>query len=380
MYIPSYWEQNSVFSDIDICIAGSGIVGLSSALALKRMNKNLKIIVIDRGSLPYGASTRNAGFACFGSISELIDDISKESESEVFDRVERRWKGLNKLRTLLGDQNIGFESWGGYEVFTEDSNCKFEECSGKMIEFNRILHQITGLKETFSLNNEKIKKFGFGNVCGMIMNHFEGQIDTGKMMLSLLSRAISEGIIILNGLTITSITESGAKVELTCEQGYHISAKKCLICTNGFAKYFLDNIQLEPARAQVLITEPIENLPFKGIFHYDLGYYYFRNVGNRVLLGGGRNLDFENENTTDFGLTQKIQNSLEDLLKNVILPKIDHKIEMRWSGIMGMGPSKSPIIKKTGEHTYCAVRLGGMGIAIGSLVGEDAAEMIYNDL
>jgi len=29
---------------------------------------------------------------------------------------------------------------------------------------------------------------------------------------------------------------------------------------------------------------------------------------------------------------------------------------------------------------YCAVRMGGMGVAIGSLVGEEAAELILQDL
>jgi hypothetical protein len=34
--------------------------------------------------LPHGASTKNAGFACFGSISEIIDDLKSHSEEEVF--------------------------------------------------------------------------------------------------------------------------------------------------------------------------------------------------------------------------------------------------------------------------------------------------------
>ena len=44
-----------------------------------------------------------------------------------------------------------------------------------------------------------------------------------------------------------------------------------------------------------------------------------------------------------------------------------------------VNPVKTPIIKKTGENIYCAVRMGGMGIAIGSLVGEDAASMVLEN-
>jgi hypothetical protein len=53
----------------------------------------------------------------------------------------------------------------------------------------------------------------------------------------------------------------------------------------------------------------------------DRGYYYFRNIGDRILLGGGRNLDFDVENTTEFAQTEIVQNKLEELLKEVILIK-----------------------------------------------------------
>ena len=154
-----------------------------------------------------------------------------------------------------------------------------------------------------------------------------------------------------------------------------ISTKKLLFATNGFSKdLFSEDVQ--PARAQVLITKPIPNLEIKGTFHLDKGYYYFRNIDNRILFGGGRNLDFQGETTTDFGNTNLIQNELERLLKEVILPNHKFEIEHRWSGIMGMGSTKNPIVKQLSNHVYCGVRLGGMGIAIGSLVGKELADLV----
>ena len=57
----SYWEKDTYFSNIDILIIGSGIVGLTAALELKSANPSQKIIVIERGFLPCGASSKNAG-------------------------------------------------------------------------------------------------------------------------------------------------------------------------------------------------------------------------------------------------------------------------------------------------------------------------------
>ena len=95
------------------------------------------------------------------------------------------------------------------------------------------------------------------------------------------------------------------------------------------------------------------------------------------MLGGGRNLDFNAENTTKFKISDKIQNKLEDLLFNVILPSYNSvEIEHRWTGIMGVSKKKTTITKQVSENVYCGIRLGGMGIAVGTQVGSNLAKLI----
>jgi gamma-glutamylputrescine oxidase len=53
-----------------------------------------------------------------------------------------------------------------------------------------------------------------------------------------------------------------------------------------------------------------KNLKQKGNLHYDKGYFYFRNLGNKILLGGARNLDCKNEETTNLEITAFLQNHL----------------------------------------------------------------------
>jgi len=74
-------------------------------------------------------------------------------------------------------------------------------------------------------------------------------------------------------------------------------------------------------------------------------------------------------------LTPLIQNTLMDFLQSVILPNQPFKIAHRWSGILGVGQQKAPIVQKYSPHIGVAVRLGGMGVAIGSLVGEKGAKL-----
>ena len=368
----SYWERKTWLSNIDFAIIGSGIVGLNCALSLRKRFPKSKIVIFEKGMLPSGASTKNAGFACYGSLSEVLDDLDSHSEEEVIRIINNRVKGLQLLRQTLGDKALDYQENGGYELFTLDNKEAFEECQSKMLYVNRLIHSVFK-SDVFSI---KDNEFGYKNICPtLIFSKFEGQIDTGKMMLGLIKKATEKNILILNNTEITSISESDTTPSIQLNRTEDISVRNILIATNGFAKQFLKEDVL-PARAQVLITKPIKNLKIKGTFHLDKGYYYFRNVDNRILLGGGRNLDFITEETTTKGLTPIVQNRLEELLSNTILPNTPFEIDSRWSGIMGVGKQKKPIVTQISPGVFCGVRLGGMGVAIGSSVGNELANLI----
>jgi glycine/D-amino acid oxidase-like deaminating enzyme len=370
----SYWELKEWFTNIDFTIVGSGIVGLNCALELKKKHPKAKILILEKGMMPQGASTKNAGFACFGSISEIIDDLKTHTEQEVFNLVYKRWKGLELLRYNLGDKNIDFQQNKGFELFKSED--VFEKCISEKEKINNLLKPIFH-KNIFLVEQDK---FGFKKI---LPNHFvniiEGQLNTGKMMQKLLGKNQKNGIKILNNIFVENFSDLENKVEIKTDK-ITFKTKKIIIATNGFANQLLKE-EVKPARSQVLITKPIANLHIKGTFHLDKGYYYFRNIDHRILFGGGRNLDFKTEETSEFGQTEIIQNELEKILKETILPNINFEIEHRWSGIMGVGfknlkGQKKAIVKQISNNVFCGVRLGGMGVAMGSLVGKELAELL----
>jgi gamma-glutamylputrescine oxidase len=367
----SYWELKNYFQTYDLIIIGSGIVGLSTAISFKRMNLKAKILVLEKGCLPDGASSKNAGFACFGSPGELLDDLNKIPEKIVWETVRMRWEGLGILRSRLKDKNIDFKSYGGFELFHEKKN--YNNCLEKIDYLNKEMRKNLGLKNCYTDVSAKVTHFK--NIKGVLLNSFEGQIDTGLMMENLLKLTRKNNIDILNNIEVLNITEANDRVELETNIGI-FKSRKTVVATNGFAKQLLKINNVKPARAQVLITKPIPGLKIKGAYHFLKGYYYFRNIDDRILFGGGRNLDFKGETTAEQGLNKTIQNQLTVLLKETILPGISFEVEYRWSGIMGVGSEKKPIIKHTGKNVLAAVRMGGMGIAIGSWVGEKAAKEI----
>ena len=367
----SYWEKSTYLENIDFLIIGSGIVGLSTAIFLKKKNKNYKVLVIDRGYLPTGASTKNAGFTCFGSPTELFDDIQNMNELTVWDTFSNRYMGLNTLFELVQKDKIAYRECKSWDIISSKKN---NDITKDFIEYiNHKAYEITGVKEIYHEDKLISSKFGFEGINTSYCNKLEGAIHTGKMIQELYKKAILNDVNVLFGMNAEKLDHSAQENVIETQFG-EIKAKNTIIATNGFAKKWIKD-DILPARAQVIITNEIPHLKINGTFHYEKGYYYFRNVGNRVLLGGGRNLDFKGETTEEFGSSEQIRLKLLELLKNVILPKHTYEIQDSWSGIMGVGKSKSPIIKKINNNTAIGVRMGGMGVAIGAQVGKKLADL-----
>lgn len=367
----SYWEKKSWFTNIDYTIIGSGIVGLNCALRLRKRFPKVKILIIEKGSSPQGASTKNAGFACFGSMTEILHDLNTHSEEEVATLIKKRVNGLTYLRSLIGDTQLDYHQWGGTELFFLDQEDIFSKCISSLNHINSLLEPIFGATTFRIQSTDKRFKKVLNN---SIFTPFEGQIDTGAMMDALVRKAYENGIYVLNNTEVLSFEEKHSKVAIEVKD-YSFDTKKLCIATNGFSSLLIEE-EVKPARAQVLITKPIPNLPLEGTYHIDAGFYYFRNIDNRILLGGGRNIDFEGEETVLMELNPLIQNQLDHILKEIILPNHEVEVDQRWTGIMGVGQSKTPLVKQLSAHVYCGIKLGGMGVAIGSATGNELANLI----
>lgn len=373
----SFWERES-FTTFDFIIVGGGITGLSTALSLKEKQSQASVLVLERGIWPSGASTRNAGFACYGSAAEILADIKKVGETKALELVALRKNGLERLLSRLGADCMDYIQDGGGEFLKTSEGITRDHWE----YLNSIMHPIFGVP-VFKENPERVKHsaFGMDDFDIFIENTVEGQIDTGKTMRALMELAAAKGVMMLSGCEVKSINHDDLGVYIQVKapifgNDYIFKAQKCAVTTNAFLKQLLPELDVKPGRGQILITKPIEALPFQGIYHFDEGYYYFRNIGNRVLFGGGRNLNFEGEATAEFGITDQIQSALEYHLTHTILPGRAYEIEMRWSGIMAFGEEKWPILKTIGSRMVVAGRMNGMGIAIGSEVGAQAADKL----
>ncbi len=411
-------------SAYDVAIIGGGIIGMSTAIELKERDPSLHVVVIERSYPPKGASTRNAGFACFGSLSEIAHDVDLMGADRARDLVRRRLEGLITLRERCGDDQIDYEQHGGHEIFLEPHPALV-----RLDEINALLAPLFH-GPAFERRDDLIDHFGFNGVHALVRTPFEGTLHSGKMIKRLWQIAARHNIDIQIGEVLGhSATQAGAYELHVDSREVSIQTSRIVLATNALldasslrptgalcdqreppastasalqpkvapcehseppastASLLQPKVALcdqreppastaspTPGRGQILLTESMFGLPLRGSFHMNEGYVYFRNVGERILLGGGRDQAFNEERTTEFGVTDTIQQYLENLLHTVIAPDKPPAIERRWSGIMGFRDDKQPFVQEVAPGIIQAFGCNGMGVALGSSIGAEAAE------
>jgi len=373
--VHSIWEQRSFLARPDLAVVGAGLVGLFAALHAKRLHPGWKVVVLERGPHPSGASVRNAGFACFGSPSELLADIADEGEAAALHRVEERWKGLLELRAELGDAAIGFEPSGGHEIYGVNDPLYNQVAEG-FDRLNVLLADITG-PGTYRWLPGGPARFGLARTAHLVRTDLEGPVDTGRLMRSLLAKVSEAGVDVHFGQDVQRLENAADGVDLVLADGTALRTRQVLVATNGYVRQLLPDLDIEPARGQVLLTEPVPGLKLKGTFHAHEGYFYFRDYEGRVLLGGGRHLDRAVERTWKDGNTPLIMEALENLLRATILPDQNVAIAHHWSGVMGFRTQgKEPLVARVAPNVVVAAGLSGMGVAIGVRVARRAVRLI----
>lgn len=274
-----------------------------------------------------------------------------------------RWDGLTELRRQWGDDALGYRDCGSLEAFTNPES--FQQCLAVLPEMNEALSPIFGETPFTTLDSSALADSGLNNVCGVISSPLEGDLDVAQMNRAMRRELFSRGIDVIGGVTVQRLRENGLAWRIETDQG-DLEAKKVLVCNNAWASELLD-IDVQPAPNAVVVSQPLHRLMLKQTIHHDRGYVYAREVDGRLLIGGGRHWKCQDDH-------DRIQRLL-DWAKTHIVGAESIQIDHHWIGQLGVGTHRMPVIDELKPGLFAGVRLGGMGVAIGSEVGRQLARL-----
>lgn len=363
----SFWESvadlrvsapGAVPSRSDVVIAGAGFCGSWLAYFLKRKHPSLQITILERDSFNLGASARNAGFLSCGNISEWLEDLRQLGWEETERTFSARIEGIRTILAELGTQ-ISREECGSVD---------FDEITDEKMELARKLNSVAPF---FELQGVALGR----EVRPAFVNTFDSAVNPAEILLALHGRLREAGVRFCWGKTVTKM-ERG---EALLFSGERLEYGYGFLCVNAFARGLYPQTDVRPARGQIIVTSPCGTETRRCLGFLKSGYDYFRFIGDRVLVGGGR-LNFkEAENTDSLETTADLKRYLVSLAEQVIGHR-DFRVDYHWAGIMGLRAGRhasiSDLQKPTAidERTEEVSSCGGWGVTLTPFVTRHRAE------
>ena len=362
----------------DAVVVGAGLVGLGAATRLAQARPQWRVALLEAGARLANASTRNAGFACFGTAGEVLDELRTSSAEQARARLEARYRGLQHLLATLGPEAMGYEPCGGYELFER------AEAHAAAVAFlptlNGWLAPLSGRAQVYAPT--------VVNGLLAIANPLEGAVDSGALLQAAVERALAAGVRLHLGAAVAARAPGGLRLH----SGAAVSSPRVLLCTNAHTATLAPSA-VAPGRGYVWVSPPLPgslsgSWPWRGTFHLEAGYVYFRHLdtaqGPRLLLGGARHLALEEERSLEPAVNARIRRYLRDFAVRVLgLPPAladDTDAEAaggaEWVGIMGFAGGEGPELRRVAPGQWVAAGLGGMGVARGLAYGAEAADAL----
>ncbi|MFA7341116.1 MAG: FAD-binding oxidoreductase [Candidatus Obscuribacterales bacterium] len=366
MTVPVWLDNRTQQGDLskpaikaDIAIIGGGVVGAACAYLASR--RNLKVVVLEAGTVASGASGRNGGFVLRGihtHYNSCVAQYGREISRYVYGLGERN-QALIKDFVETNNVDIDYDPSGSHLLA-----CSLEELE-ELSRSCQLMHQ-DGFKVDL-IGQDPLDR-GF---YGALFNSCDFGINPVKFVRALLSIS---GAQVLEQESVRLIESSGAGITVTASS-QSVICDRVIVATNayspGFDSFFLDKIQ--PARGQMLATAPLKKKILNSLCYANYGWEYFRQLPDRRLVVGGCRQSFLEEETGYADLvTKPVQTALEHYLKDHFPELAGIAIEYRWSGPMAFTHDGLPLVGALPHlpSVHFAVGCNGHGLGYSMTLAE----------
>jgi len=360
----------------DVAILGAGYTGLAAARQLARSGAS--VVVLDRGRLGSGASSRNAGQVLTGlklDPAALISIFGKTRARELFD-ISR--DAIAALEHVVAEEGIDCElqRTGHLQAAAKPGHFRAFE------EEQALLARVFNHTVTLVARSGQSAELGARGYHGLLIDEESRAINPAKYVRGLGAAAARAGAVVVEHASVTRMTKTGREWTLDTERG-DVRARDVLAATNGYTDEAAPALRrrLIPIGSYIIATEPLpapvaaRMLPKRRMV-FDSKYFlhYFRLTSDDRLLFGGR-AEFS-------GPTLESATRAESILRSAmssIFPELAATpIEYAWSGHVAFTRDQMPRAGRLDGVSY-AGGYCGHGIAMATYLGGLIARRIAGE-
>jgi glycine/D-amino acid oxidase-like deaminating enzyme len=360
----------------DVAIVGAGYTGLSAARQLARTGAS--VLVLERGGIGDGASSRNAGQVLTGLKLEPASLIAKYGEAHARQLFDLSRDAISALERVVADEAIDceLERTGHLQAAAKPSH--FHALEQEQALLGRVFdHSVTLIGE-----RDQAAELGARGYHGLLVDEESRAINPAKYVHGLAAAAARAGAVIAEHAAVERISRNGQTWRIdTAHRQIH--ARDVLVATNGYTDKAAPALQrrLIPIGSYIIATEPLPavltaRLLPKRRMVFDSKYFlhYFRLTADNRLLFGGR-AEFS-------GPTLQSANRAELILRrelSSIFPELaGTPIEYAWSGHVAFTRDQMPHAGRM-DGLFYAGGYCGHGIAMATYLGGLIARRIAGE-
>ncbi len=361
--------------NVDICIIGGGLTGISAALNL--IKKGYKIAILEANFIGSGASGRNGGQLGIG----MRKDQSFLEKKFGLDNAKIFWKlgleSVNDVINLISKYKIecGLQP-GIMHVGNTKNDYKF------------FLNEINHMQKIYDYNGYKY--FDEKNIKNEVNSdlYFSGMLTKDsyhlnplKLLNGLTKEVLKAGVEIYEKSPVKKIEDKGKFIEVSLDNK-KVYSKKVIVACNGYLDNLLGNVRnnFMPINNYVIATEPLGENVAKNLVRQNcavvdsrfmIDYYRFSEDW-RLIFGGPETL------TSNF-----VNNASSFVSKRMfkVFPQIKEcKIDFSWGGTLAISVNRLPNFgTMMNNKLFYGHAYSGHGLALSIFGGKIIAEKIEGD-
>ena len=361
--------------DVDICVIGGGLTGISSAINLSK--KGYSVILCEARKIGWGASGRNGGQLGIGMRKDQFTIEKKLGLKHAKELWSLGLEAVEDVKNLIKENEIDCHLVNGVmstACFEKDiDEYKFEiEHMAKNYDFEG--YQFFNKEKIREEINSKMYLAG-------LLNSGSYHLNPLKLTLGLAKVAQKNKVKIFENTPIEKIREEGDRVQVMSKKGL-IRANQVVVACNGYLDSILGSKKNKfmPINNYVVATEPLGEKRARELIknnyavcdtRFIIDYYRFSEDW-RMIFGGGETF------TSNF-----VKNATSFVSKRMIkvFPQLQNvKIDYSWGGTLAITVNRLPHFGTLMNNKVSyAFGYSGHGLALSVLAGKLIGENIHGD-
>ncbi len=369
-------DQLTTDIDIDVCVIGGGLTGISSSLNL--IKKGYSVAICEARKIGWGASGRNGGQLGIG----MRKDQYAVEKMLGLSHAKELWKlgleSVDEVKSLIKENNIdcnlvnGVMSTACFKKNIDEFKFEIEHMS-KNYNF-----------EGYNFFNKSEIEYEIDSdiyLAGML-NSGSYHLNPLKLTISI-AKLLQKNIKIYENTPVLKFFEKNDKIEVITKNGT-IKANKVVVACNAYLDSLLGSKKNKfiPINNYIIATEPLGEKKAKEMIRnnyavcdtrFIIDYYRFSEDW-RMIFGGGETF------TSTF-----VKDSKSFVAKRMlkVFPQLKkYKIDYSWGGTLAITVNRLPHFGSTmNNKVMYAFGYSGHGLALSVLAGKLIAENIngYSD-